>query len=445
MKTYEISRYFCDFYRSKGYIFLPKASLLHPSVPMSFVMSAGLVQVETALNANTDLVSNKFSLIQKCFRYFDIQNVGNGISHLSLFEMPGAFSFTTNGKNSAIHNMWEVLTSVLCVNKSNLWVTFFAGGSVSGRDVKADEKTAEAWYKIGLPQERIIGLGPSHNFWKQGKGFKGDERFRKCGSNTEIFFDQGEELKCGSNCKPGCRCGRFLEIANSLFIGKQIDDLRNRLYNLHNPFTETVVGSERIAMILQRKTSVFDIDVLFPIIEFIREKQQPSVQRTNKRRSENIVADHLRALVYLVADGAPPAGKNGRQRLVKILIRETLTHAFLIGFGIVNHLDELIDVVIGFSDISNKSKNTKSRTVSYFMSEEGRFSVVQKRGRRKLQDYIRMNKGRTLSGTQIVDLEKKFGFPSELTDHYISELGLSFKEGEYLTALKTWRNNLIKN
>jgi alanyl-tRNA synthetase len=171
----------------------------------------------------------------------------------------------------------------------------------------------------GLPKSRIVGLGIEANFWKQGTGLGVEEPIRKCGPNTEVFFDRGPELGCGSKCKPGCGCDRFVEFANTLFICWEIDDETQTLRPMADPFAETVIGTERVAMITQGKSSVFEIESIQPLIEHVRSFHQTADPLGSNEwvRSDRAIADHIRALLFLVADGAPPPGKGGRTRVMR--------------------------------------------------------------------------------------------------------------------------------
>lgn len=140
---------------------------------------------------------------------------------------------------------------------------------------------------------------------------------RKAGPNTELFYDRGAEKACGPDCRPGCRCGRFVEFSNSLFICREQDSQNKSLHPMAEPFAETVIGTERVAMILQSAQSVFETDSYRPIIDAIRNfVQTPNLPESLATASERVIADYLKALYVLVADGAPSPGKNGRERII---------------------------------------------------------------------------------------------------------------------------------
>jgi len=415
--------------------------MLHPSIPMSFVMSAGLVQIETSLARVEDRPGNQFVLVQECFRHFDLDRVGTDGIHLSLFEMPGAFVFGPNGKAETIRRMWTLACSVLGVDKSRIWVSYFNGGRVLGDYLPADEVTRQSWIEVGVPENRIVGLGPDDNYWLQGGGIDGMETPRKAGPNTELFYDRGIERACGSSCRPGCKCGRFVEFSNSLFICREQNSQGQVLLPMAEPFAETVIGTERVAMILQGARSVFETDAYRPVIDTIHSfVHKPCLPESLITASERVIADYLKALYILVADGAPPPGKNGRERIIKLLIRGIVTRRIILGIEPQRFLPKLIDRVSQtIHSTLRATPEDEKRLMCYFSAESRRFLRTVERGRRQLERFLKEDDGRTLSGPQIVCLEKKWGLPHLLTAAMLREKGLVFAETEYMEALETWR------
>jgi len=345
MNASEIRRRFVDYYEGMGFQPLPRAPMLHPSIPMSFVMSAGLVQVETSLARAEERPGDQFVLVQECFRHFDLDKVGTDGIHLSLFEMPGAFVFGPNGKADTVQRMWALATSVLGIDKSRIWVSYFNGGEVLGDYLPGDEVTRQAWIKVGMPENRIVGL-VDDNYWVQGGGIDGVETPRKAGPNTELFYDRGPERACGPDCRPGCKCGRFVEFSNSLFICREQDSQGGSMRPMAEPFAETVIGTERVAMILQGARSVFDIDSYRPSIDAIHSfVHAPNLPEPLVVDSERVIADYLKALYVLVADGAPPPGKNGRERIVKLLVRGIVTRQIILGIQLHEFIPTLVDCI----------------------------------------------------------------------------------------------------
>ena len=443
MDSAQISQQFAEYYKARGFYLLPRAPMLDPSIPMSFVMSAGLVQIETSLARSSDRPGNQFVLVQNCFRHFDLETVGKDSTHLSFFEMPGAFTFGPNNKAETIQHMWLLATSVLGIDRDRIWATYFKGGDILQNNLTEDVTTREMWLDLGIPANRVVGL-ETNNYWIQGRGIENMATPRKCGPNTELFFDRGFEKACGPNCKPGCDCDRFVEFSNSLFISHEIDNENTGLNPISEPFTETVIGTEKVAMILQDVPSVFDIDSYLSIINTIRD----SVSRTGlpesiRTVSEKVVADYIKALYYLIADGAPPPGKNGRERIIKLLIRGVLTHQNILGLNSQDFLITLLDSVA--SNVSNgfRKNTTKRRVMDYFMIETPRFMQTIERGQRIFTQLLEENHGNTLSGLQVAYLEKSLGLPHSLVAVLLWERGLPFLEPDYHQALKNWKQTTL--
>ena len=192
---------------------------------MSFVMSAGLVQVETSARQYEGQLGDRYVLLQNCFRHFDLDRIGKSDLHLSLFQMAGAFLFGPVDKGAAIARAWRLLTGVYGLPADRLWVTYFAGDEVAGTRFEADYEGAYSLAWPGLSGGTHCGLwGAEDNFWKQGASIVGKAHVPKCGPNTEVFFDRGAHLACGPACRPGCACGRFVEFLNMLFITWHIED-----------------------------------------------------------------------------------------------------------------------------------------------------------------------------------------------------------------------------
>jgi alanyl-tRNA synthetase len=408
---------------------------------MTFVMSAGLAQVENSLGQALIRSGDQFVIVQECFRHFDLDEVGNDGVHLSLFEMPGAFIFGTDVKKRAIYRMWELATQEMGIDADRIWISYFGGGELAGLRLSEDELTHQTWLEIGVPEARLVGLDVEHNYWMQGGGIKRNgEYLRKCGANTELFYDRGVEWACGPACRPSCKCGRFIEFSNSLFISHEFDHQAYLLKPIEFPLVETVIGTERVAMILQNLYSIFDIPNLFPIIKAI----QPFITRTDLPstliiQSQRVIADYLRALHVLIADGAPPPGKNGRERIIKLLIRGAITRQILLGIMAKEFLPTIIEVIAGTLDPNFRAIHAIEKLKAYFKAESQRFRKTIERGWRRAEALVAKKTRQTLSGQEIVFLEKKMGIPHLLTAAYLLEKGVPFPEAEYKTALKAWR------
>lgn len=440
MNALEIGERFVRYYQDMGFELLPSASLLDPSIPMTFVMSAGLVQVEAALDQLGHSDEDSYVLRQKCFRHFDLDAIGKSNVHLSLFEMPGAFAFRQNDKATTIQRMWKLITGALEIEPDNLWVTYFAGGRKGDHEFPSDVQAYRTWKEIGLPEERIVPLGPDDNFWLQGGGIEGHEPSRKCGPNTEVFFDRGRSLRCSAECRPGCHCGRFIEFANSLFIFAEIDEQAGTLKPMERPFNETVIGTERVTMISQGKASVFEVDCIQPLVNKVRSFCNGAGDNGRTNRPAQIISDYIRALLFLVADGAPPPGKGGQQRIVKLLIRGVLTQQRILGISTPDFLPELIDATIAMHNKWHpKLSDGRQPLLDYVASERVRFERTLERGYRQFDSLVQACR-QAPSGTQVANLVKRHGIPLPLIEVALHQRGLDFEDQAYENALANWQH-----
>ncbi|MCI5189871.1 MAG: hypothetical protein D3905_08750 [Candidatus Electrothrix sp. AS4_5] len=391
---------------------------------------------------------NRFVLVQDCFRHFDLKAVGTDGIHLSLFEMPGAFMFGRDGHKELIARMWEFAVNSLQLDPQRIWISYFHGGISNGRTLSKDAATYAAWQSVGIPENRLIGLGLKDNYWIQGNGSHeagddeaGDE-LRKCGSCTELFYDLGEERSCSSQCRPGCRCGRFVEFANSLFIFTSFDPKTNHFSPLDDPYGETVIGTERVAMLLQGAASVFVTAEYLSVIQIIRDHATcENISDAAQKKYERVLADHLRALYVLIGEGAPPPGKNGRARIIKLLVRSIITRMSLLGIEEAVFLSAVCKAVSEFfvRDSETAQLETESRLQQYIAAERPQFKRTVAVGRRELEKMIRDNDGRSLSGAQLVFLEKQKGLPIVLAESLLKKNELFFQQEEYNQALKCWQ------
>lgn len=439
LSSKEVGQAFLDYYQSYNYEVVPGSSLLDPSVPMSFVMSAGLVQVERSAARQGGRTGQRYALLQNCFRYFDLDTVGQSDLHLTLFQMPGAFTFGSVSKRACIAQIWELLTDVYGFPPEALWVTYFGGGEVAGHAFEPDRETYRAWRRVGVPAERLVGLGPDDNFWKQGPSVVGEEEAPKCGPNTEVFFDRGKELACGPDCAPGCRCGRFVEFQNTLLITRHMDDETGVVRPLEEPFIEVVVGTERVAMLLQGKSTVFEIDSLRPLIEHVRRwAQSPVLPIVDRIQHERVLVDHVRALLFLTADGAPSPGQGGRARLMRKLVRGLVTGQRLLKISDKKFMPSLVDAALAlYGEQHPQLPPARDETLRYIAGEKARFEHTLQRGSHRLDRMLQQQEGR-ISGEDMVTLEKRHGVPEPLLEVMLTRRQVPFSRRAYEAAYAEW-------
>lgn len=321
MKISQLAEEFLSYYRLKGAKVLPSSSLIHSLFPMSFNMSAGLVQLDPLLRLER-VICKKMVVVQKCFRHFDMARVAD-TSHLSFFEMGGYFEVGKINKERSLQYIYNFLVEELKIEPERLWVTVFSGGEVYKQKFVKDDDVFTIWKKLLPNKDQIVFLGKDYNFWVQGGGTETATESKLCGSQTEIFIDLGKNVCKMAKCQPNCPCGRFLEISNNLFITHKITgDLR--VLPLANMAVESVIGLERVVAVVEKKSSVYEIED----IRFLGR--------------DNRIIDHIRALCFLITDGAPPPGRNGRARIIRTLIRELLTTLYVLNLESQKTIDDLI-------------------------------------------------------------------------------------------------------
>lgn len=325
-----LSEAFLSLHEADGFSRLPPSSLLHDSVPMSFVMSAGLIQVENNLDTIIEETGGTFAFTQPCFRHFDMKQVGEDPTRLSLFHMSAAFHIGNTARETVLPRLWKFLTEILQLEPEKLWISYLD-------DPKLGKDTAsyQCWRDLGVSDDNLVGLEQEHCFWRQRSTGQIASDGKKCGPHTEVFYERSEVNceGCPHDYKPDscigtCRKGRFVEISNSLFIESYLDD-DDGLITAETPFAECVVGLERIAMILQDVPSVYHTQ-RFKAWREMLEAQLPAPKNNHEQEvSINIILDHLSAFIKLLQDGAPEPGQGGRKAIMRKLLRGSVTRLLL--------------------------------------------------------------------------------------------------------------------
>jgi len=424
----EVRNSFIRHYETLEFRHLPRASMLHPSIPMSFVMSAGLVQIESALESDQLASGDRFLLVQDCFRHFDKRRVTKEPHHLSLFEMSGAFEFGEFNHSKVIEKLWTFIVKELKVDPERIWASYFEGGKIGGSKVGQDTESYEAWRKAGAKKEQIVALPKEENFWMQGGMTSGNNREggRKCGSNAELFFDKGKSYSCSKNCMPSCRCGRFVEFANVLFVQYDFLEQEDTLRSIELPFAETVIGNERLAMVTQDKQEVFDIDSYRKLRAYLQKVVGASEVKGGEVLSDmNLVIDHLRALSVLVADAAPPPGRGGRAHIIKGLIRGVLSRLMVLGVPPEKLLETtLAKIEREFLKPDELTPQNRKKVIEYFAMDERRFNKTVKAGQKYILNKLKQQRESGLTDEHVEFIEKRLGVPEILINKIVQEEGL---------------------
>jgi len=411
MTSDEIRTAFLSFFEGKGHKVIPSSSLIPHGDPTLLLTSAGMVQFKPYFLGEAVPPNPRLASCQKCFRTTDIESVGD-TSHLTFFEMLGNFSIGDYFKREAIGWAWEFVTQYLVIPPDRLWITIFFD----------DDESFHLWREAGASESRILRFGEKDNYW----GPAGDSG--PCGPCSEIHYDFGEEFGCGkASCSPSCDCGRFSEIWNLVFTQYNQGKEGNRT-PLPRPNIDTGMGLERVAAVMQGKTSVYETDLFAPLLEcisgLIGKKYGIDSDTDNAMR---IIAEHSRSIAFLIADGVLPSNEGAGYVLRRVLRRAAL-------FGRRLGLDkpfltEMARVTIEqMSRIYPELAQRRDFLLKVIKAEEVRFEETLSTGL-ELVDSI-MGKAKTkvrnrISGKEAFKLYDTYGFPVELTAEIAAERGFT--------------------
>jgi len=308
----ELREKYLIFFEQKGHKIIPSSSLIPHGDPTLLLTSAGMVQFKPYFTGEAVPPSPRLTSCQKCFRTTDIGSVGN-FKHLTFFEMLGNFSIGDYFKREAIAWAWEFVLDWLKIPKEKLWITIFLD----------DDESFGYWQDVGVNAERIIRCGEKDNFW----GPAGETG--PCGPCSEIHYDFGEQFSCGPDCSPSCGCGRFLEIWNLVFT-EYYQDAQKKRTPLPRKNIDTGMGLERTATVIQGKRSFYDTDLFAPIVQRVSQLTGRKYGDNEKAdRAMRIVAEHGRAVVFLIADGVIPSNE-GRGYVLRRILRRAEYYALLL-------------------------------------------------------------------------------------------------------------------
>jgi len=401
MTSDEIRNKFLSFFEERDHRLVPSSSLV-PNDPSLLLTAAGMVQFKPVFQGEKKVDYSRAASCQKCVRTTDIENVGHTARHLTFFEMLGNFSFGDYYKKEAAPWAWEFLTEYLKMDAAKFWITIY----------QDDDEAFEVWNKtVGISEERIVRLGDEDNFWSAGPT-------GPCGPCSELLYDLGEDKGCGrETCGVGCDCDRFLEVWNLVFMQYDRDEKGN-LSPLPRKNIDTGMGLERAAAILQGVPSNFETDLIKPILMKTAQIARVSFELESAEAVPlKIIADHVRAVTFLINDGVLPSNE-GRGYVLRRLIRRAVRHGRLLGIEklfLTEIVAEVVRVMHGTYPDILENQTFISRVCE---SEEERFSHTLKAGLAVLNDVITEAKHKRLkelSGEVAFQLYDTYGFPLELT------------------------------
>ncbi len=399
--TNDIRRSFLDHFAKEGHEPVPSAPLVPHNDPTLMFVNAGMVPFK---NVFTGLETRPYSTAtssQKCVRaggkHNDLDNVGYTARHHTFFEMLGNFSFGDYFKERAISLAWSLLTGTWGIPKDKLTVTVY----------HTDDEAYGLWKKIGVPESRIIRIPTSDNFWSMGDT-------GPCGPCSEIFFDHGDHIYGGPPGSPEEDGDRFVEIWNLVFMQYEQVDKETRI-DLPKPSIDTGMGLERVAAVLQGVHDNYDTDTFKALIAASGDLTKTAIDGANKA-SHRVIADHLRASGFLVADGVLPANE-GRGYVLRRIMRRAMRHAHLLGAA-EPLMHRLVPSLVSEMGAAYPELVRAQPLIEETLKlEETRFRQTLANGLRLLDEATAgMAKGDVLPGATAFKLYDTFGFPYDLTE-----------------------------
>ncbi len=441
MKGREIREIFLDYFIKRGHQLVPSSSLIPTEDPTLLFTNAGMVQFKKVFLGEETRPYKRAVSCQKCMRaggkHNDLENVGYTARHHTFFEMLGNFSFGDYFKETAIEYAWEFITKFLGLPKEKLYITVY----------EKDDEAVFYWKKIAsFPEDRIVRLGEKDNFWAMGDT-------GPCGPCSEIVYDMGEEFGCKRpDCKPGCDCDRFLEIWNLVFMQYERDENGN-LKPLPKGCIDTGMGLERITACLQGVSSTYETDLFEKIIYKISEITG-KVFKENKETeiAFRVIADHIRATVFLLAEGLMPSNE-GRGYVLRRIIRRAERFGKILGIK-EPFLYKLIPSVIEeLGDIYPELIRNKEISEKILKIEEEKFLETLNLGLEILEkeiEKLKREEKKVIPGEVLFKLYDTYGFPYDLVRDYALPLNFSLdlkgfeilRERAREESRKSWKKTL---
>lgn len=407
---------FKNFFAKNSHQIVDSSPLVPQNDPTLMFTNSGMVQFKNVFTGLEKLSFKRATTSQKCVRaggkHNDLENVGYTPRHHTFFEMLGNFSFGDYFKESAIKFAWELITKDYGISKEKLTVTVF----------HEDDEAFNLWKKIaGLHDSRIIRIKTNDNFWSMGDT-------GPCGPCSEIFYDHGEHLKGGPPGSVDQDGNRFVEIWNLVFM--QFEQIsKDKRVNLPKPSVDTGMGLERIAAVLQGTHDNYKIDLFKNIIKSAENYINIKVSEKNIS-SYRVIADHLRATAFLIADGVLPSNE-GRGYVLRRIMRRAMRHAFTLGSDLPVLYKVLPTLISEMSSEYSELRRADSLISENLKLEEERFSIMLKNGMKILNTEIVNIKNNKLSGELAFKLYDTYGFPLDLTQDFLKDKKISVDEDQF--------------
>jgi alanyl-tRNA synthetase len=422
MSSAELRAAFLEFFRSRGHAVVASSSLVPGDDPTLLFTNAGMVQFKDVFLGKDRRPYSRAASSQRCVRaggkHNDLENVGYTARHHTFFEMLGNFSFGDYFKREAIRYAWDFVTGTLGIPPERLWVTVY----------EEDDGAAEIWLKeIGVDPARFTRMGVKSNFWAMGDT-------GPCGPCTEIFYDHGPGVEGGPPGSPNEDGDRYVEIWNLVFM--QFDRAADgTLTPLPKPSVDTGMGLERVAAVMQGVHSNYDIDLFR---ELIAAAAKETGAKDLGSSSLRVIADHIRASAFLIADGVLPSNE-GRGYVLRRIIRRAIRHGFMLGQRqpFFYRLVATLESVMGAAYPELTAQRAHIERV--LEQEEGRFAETLAQGMALLDEAIAGLADKQIPGETVFRLYDTFGFPVDLTNDIARERGLAIDEAGFEAAMEAQR------
>ena len=435
MKANDVRTKFLDFFSGQSHRKVASSSLVPQDDPTLLFTNAGMVQFKRIFTGEEKRDYNRATTSQKCVRaggkHNDLENVGYTARHHTFFEMLGNFSFGDYFKEQAIAFAWELLTKEYGLPADRLYATVY----------QDDDEAYDLWHKVtGIPYERISRLGEKDNFWAMGDT-------GPCGPCSEILIDQGDHIGCGRpECAPGCDCDRYLEIWNLVFMQFE-RDASGQMKPLPKPSIDTGMGLERLSAVCQGVYTNYETDLFTPLIEKVaamtgipyvyRQELRPEDRGFATNVSTRVLADHARAVTFLIGDGVRPENL-GRGYVLRRILRRAVRHGRKLGLD-KPFLASLTDVIINemrgaYPELVDNGAYIKQ----IITTEEERFGETLGAGMNMLGEAIEdlsKKKGKVIDGRLAFKLYDTYGFPLDLVGDVAREHGLTVDEARFDEAM----------
>ncbi len=435
---------FIDFFKQKGHTFVPSSPIVPIGDETLLFANAGMNQFKDIFLGLTPPHCRRAVNSQKCLRvsgkHNDLEEVGKDTYHHTFFEMLGNWSFGDYFKAEAIEWAWELLTKVWRIDPDHLWATVFAGDASDG--LPADKEAAGLWTRVtAIPAERVLAFGRKDNFWEMGNT-------GPCGPCSEIHIDLGPD-RCdmkkikGHKCVVNGGCSRFIELWNLVFIQYNRSE-DGRLVPLKAKYVDTGAGLERVVAVLQNKKSNYDTDLFMPIIETISSITAHKYTSQLGNKTDNafrVIADHIRALVFAITDGATPSNE-GRGYVVRRILRRAARFGRELGMHqpFMYKLTPAVAACLGNAFAEIKARADYVATV--IESEEESFATTLDRGIEIFNTAAKRaskSAGKIISGDDAFQLYDTYGFPVDLTELMAAERGLKVDRTEFEKLMEQQR------